>query len=267
MFGAPVTTYNDIHRELQSYILEFCTPKENVHVNSLVCKSWKDMAYAIAKIQLIAPFQKDIQEKAANFLKMVPQKLEFYCASYAKIDDMRIDSSTPTNVCWEILEAVETYTVCMACFFRVDPTSNISEENKEHALGRVFVELHQPLTKDEDFRWRLLQLNHQKCYFPIDLFSLTATGDERVIEGDKDNGSVYFVLQGKLIKLIVEAGSEEARNMRFFLSRRELRDRAVDVVVSNAQAQSFCVREDQLYLAPLDALPLPQSIDQTASNN
>lgn len=213
---------NDTH-ELLYHVLSFCSPKENVK-NTEVCKTWRDVASEVAKKQWIAQLQQDIQKKAANFLKMVPNKLEFYCPSYAELKKVKLRHTKYTLeemyyiTHYNTLSTTEKYTVCMSYFVRINPNCPaLPEKAKKNLAGKVFVELHSeahtPSWPRKSYTIHIWNPGSIR-FFPIELFNLTVTGERHTVIGEKNKGTVCFALRGRLIELMIEEGQEDIRNAR-----------------------------------------------------
>ena len=170
-----VSFEKSIPQEVLCHILSFCSPVQNVR-NTEVCRTWRDVASEVAKKQLIAQFQQDIQSKAANFLQMVsPQTLEFYCPSYAALSAVKstYNAHAIEAVHQSITNAMPLkHTVCISRFFRVNPECpNIPPEMKEDIAGKVFLELIEmnPISNDGNTSDAETQIqNYRFCRWKFD---------------------------------------------------------------------------------------------------
>ena len=230
MSVASFDTINGI-QELLYHVLTFSTPEQNIK-NAMVCKTWREVASEIAKKQLIAQLQLDIKTKAANFLKMVPYKLEFYCPSYKKLKDVKANLQNYSleevyyMARYDTLCITEKYTVCMAYFIRINPAASQFPKNEKAKLkGKVFVELHYKtdipgrLGKSYTPALWVEPSNGKRSgpvrFLPIELFNLTVAKDGQTILGDKNTGTVCFALRGRLIEMMIEKGHKDVRNARW----------------------------------------------------
>lgn len=212
-----ITTSNFLPSDIENHIFHFCTPEQNVK-HTQVCKKWYRMASEVAKRQFYQMREKDIERKAANFLKMVPENLEFYCPSYAELKKMKfkdLSFYSIKQVHDHAIEAwTEKYTVCMRRFYRVHPgCPNIPSEIKENVAGKAFVELelNRSLSifsiKFALWTETLGDLRRGDVkYLPIEFFNLTLGGqvEEPSVIGEKNEGAVCFVLRGRLMEMVIE---------------------------------------------------------------
>lgn len=262
--------------EMLYNIFAFCRPEDNIKTNTLVCRTWQDTATDVAKLQLIHPVEQlrqDIQNKAANFLKMLPENLQdlaLFCPAYAQFEQVKNNRETyTTKEVYDITRndsplALEKYTVCMAFFYRINPECpNITSARKDALAGKVFAELHYTKKNENGnfscFWSQSLDGIFEGCvrFFPIELFNLKMKVKEEdyKVKGDKDNGTVCFPLGGRLIELMLEKGEEELRNAKWTGIRGVNRDTAVTINLTPEEARSGYVWPYDLYVASLDAPP------------
>ena len=212
--------------ELLGEVFKFCSPEENVQTNALVCKTWGNVAPDVAKMQMIEQFQQDIQSKAANFLKMVPHELEFYCPSYAKLSEVKNKRRDYTTeqvhliARYNTLFTLEKYTSCMTRFYRVAPECPyIPVEKTAELSGRVFVDILYKIDhagpNEGSYNINMFKKpnycfgKEENMRFPIELFSLTVSEENDTVEGEIYEGTYCFALDGRLIEVMLEKGRND----------------------------------------------------------
>jgi hypothetical protein len=219
--------------------------------NMLVCKTWHRIAGEVAKQQLIQFFKNETEQKAKAFLKMVPGKLEDYCAAYKKamtLTPFQLQELTSNQLLNNLRNLPEYYNAIISRFFTVDPNNpHIQEELGGKSFAELhFVELISPETqqfcnKDESILCHFTDFN----YLPVEFFNLKIQGENHEVVGDKDHGTVSFVLRGRLIVLNIIEGNEEIYQAQFLTSAAT--DRQTAPLINPSQHYIFP------YVAKFDA--------------
>ncbi len=250
--------------EVMVNIFEYLPPEENTQ-NAKVCRSWRGFAEDVAKKQIIVRTQQEILRKTANFLRMVvPRQLGEYCPTFQRLTDLIRDRQGREGYSFNqihqmTLSATEKQTICMAYFYRIDPTDpNIPADRPTELAGRVFVELH----FEQDNQPRLWHPSNNGPYdpvafLPIELFNLTVNGPNFAIAGEKDQGTICFAFRGRLIELRLEQGNDRVRTAIWTGIHGANRDTATTWPLTAANADTGWTWAKDFYIAHLDAAPAP----------
>lgn len=237
-------------------IFERLPPEQNT-ANARVSKNWKPFAEDVAKKQIILPTQQEILRKAANFLRMVPHRLEHYCQSFQLLTQMRQnrENFTFNQIHGATLQATEKQRVCMAFFYRIAPADpHIPADRQAELADRVFVELH----FEQDDKPRLWRAQGSAVtHLPIELFNLTVNDPNFVIAGVKNEGTTCFAFHGRLIEFRLEQGSERVRTAIWTGIQGANRDAATTWPLTAADADSGWIWAEDLYVARIHAPILP----------
>lgn len=220
----------------QNIPLEEDESPENPIKNNLtfmrVCKTWHRVAGEVAKQQMVQLFKNETEEKAKAFLKMVPGKLEDYCAAYKRAISLtphQLQKLTPRQLLDTLRNIPEYHDVIISRFFTVDPND---PDIQEELFGKSFAELHyvtsiapkyyDPSSESQQLTqiciWGESTPYHftDSNYLPVELFNLTVQGANHEVVGDKDHGTVSFILRGRLVELNIIEGNEDIYQAQFY---------------------------------------------------
>ncbi len=273
-----VSFEKSIPQEVLCHVLSFCSPEENFQTNALVCRTWSNVAPDVAKMQMIEQFQQDIQSKAANFLKMVPENLQnlaSYCPSYAKLNEVKANRREYSIE--EVhhiarnnsLLTLEKYASCMNRFYRTVPECPyIPAEKTAELSGRVFIDILYKIDHvgPNEGSYNICMFKkpqyrpgkEEPMLFPIELFNVTVSEDNNTVEGEINEGTYCFALNGRLIEVMLEEGRDEVD--RTIHSFGLFPDGEPKTSVDKETKRSI---EEDLYVAKLDA---PAKAPEIASN-
>lgn len=255
---------NHLSAEMLCHVLSFCPPLDNVR-NTQVCKNWKECASEVAKKQFITMREQEIESRSANFLAMVPEKLEFYCPSF-KEKLAEIQSKLDECTIKEIYDLTQTLTerkrLCISKFFHVNAADPAIPENRRVRLAdRAFVELHY---REEVESWDRKPYSlrlwcetgneqiHVITYLPIELFNLTLGAGHQIL-GEKNQGTFCFALRGRIVELTIEEGTEEIYSANWNGFPQLNRNNALTVPLTPEDATQGRIWAQTVYVAEVDA--------------
>lgn len=259
------TTINLLSQEMLCHCFSFCTPIDNAR-NTAVCKNWRNCASEVAKKQFIAMRQQEIERQAKNFLRMVPEKLEFYCTSYEeKLQE--IQSKIKEYSIKEVYDFLQTklterQQVSLGKFLRLNPDDpEIPANRREQFAGKAFVELYHlnqmpchffPLSSTDKINPAFFRRIFTKIYFPIELFNLTLSNENgnNYVHVEKNQGSFCFAFCGRVIELAIVARIDEGA-LNVFYPTNSKRVDTVPLAIINANWRP--INSLNIYVAEFDA--------------
>lgn len=214
------------------------------------------------KKQFIVIRQEEIEQRAANFLRLVPEKLEFYCPSY-KEKLSEIQSRVNEYTIQEIFDFTQTQLTerriySLSQFFRIDGTDpNIPANRREQLTDKAFVVIHH-IEEEKYGHHSSISVSEWaedgfERYLPIELFGLTLANENHEVSGEKNQGIFCFALRGRIIEMTIEKGKDDIYHTFVFGIRfRELnRNNAVTIFLKPENAEWCKIKPHMIYVAEI----------------
>lgn len=205
-----INKFDGLPPEMLRLIFSFMTAEECAKCRE-ISKKWLPHAEQVAKEKLIESFEISIENKAANFLKMIPGRLHEFCPTYAaNLNQIRANHASLSLK--QIYEQLNKLTEKYHVF--IDEISEPELEEKEAALfGKEFVRLNYRLmtSKDPAFKngdvlpwgeFPSMKIAEMKSMFPLKIFAQNLKSASYPIHA-------CFPLKGRLIELVLESPPQE----------------------------------------------------------
>jgi hypothetical protein len=198
-------------------------PTEQHPVNALVCKQFLAVARQAEKESVIRDFKLSTRRDLERFARMVPKPPEEYSPSYCeglRLIDAQKERLTIREIHQRLNSLVERRTVCLRGCFVIDPQSPaIPAALVPQVAGRAFAELNTfvglfspaPEGLWDVQPWAPIAPFQPPCKnVPVELLNITVEGPERNIIGEINQGTIGFVLRGRVILLNLVEGNVPA---------------------------------------------------------